>query len=71
MNQKNLTNREKEILNLIAQGLCSKQIAARLIISENTVSNHRKNMLSKTGTSSSAELVHLVTSNSSEIKNSH
>ena len=49
MNQKNLTNREKEILNLIAQGLCSKQIAARLIISENRLGVKTKNALKNAG----------------------
>jgi DNA-binding CsgD family transcriptional regulator len=52
-----LTQREKEILNLIAQGMSSKQIADKLSISQNTVSNHRKNMLAKAGAKSSAELV--------------
>lgn len=52
-----LTSREKEILSFIAEGLSSKQIAARLFISENTVNNHRKNMLAKTGARSSAEMV--------------
>ena len=55
-----LTQREKEILSLIALGLGSKQIADRLIISENTVANHRKNMLCKTGAKSSAELIYLI-----------
>jgi DNA-binding CsgD family transcriptional regulator len=54
-----LTRREKEILNYIAQGLCSKQIADRLTLSVNTVANHRKNMLYKTQTKSSAELIYL------------
>ena len=54
-----LTQREREILVLISQGMLSKQIAHHLTISENTVSNHRKNMLLKTQTKSSAELIHL------------
>jgi DNA-binding CsgD family transcriptional regulator len=54
-----LTNREKEILSCIAEGLSSKQIAGKLFISENTVANHRKNMLAKMGARSSAELVQL------------
>ena len=54
-----LTKREEEILSCIAEGLSSKQIAGRLFISENTVANHRKNMLLKTGAKSSAELVRL------------
>ena len=55
-----LTRREKEILTCITEGLSSKQIADKLFISENTVSNHRKNMLAKTGAKSSAELIFLV-----------
>ncbi|MCW3127802.1 MAG: DNA-binding response regulator [Bacteroidetes bacterium] len=65
-----LTQRETEILILIAQGLGSKQIAAQLEISENTVANHRKNMLSKAQASSSAELIYLY-NNNYYIKNSH
>ena len=59
-NSINLTQREKEILSHIAAGLSSKQIAGRLAISENTVANHRKNMLCKTGAKSSAELIHRI-----------
>lgn len=42
-----LTQREKEILRLIEQGLLSKEIAGQLGISIHTVNNHRKNILSK------------------------
>ena len=52
-----ITNREKEILMYLATGLSSKQIADKLKISINTISNHRKNMLSKTNCKSSAELM--------------
>ena len=51
------TRREKEILACLAEGLSSKQIANKLFISEYTVSNHRKNMLQKSGAKSSAQLV--------------
>lgn len=51
------TQREKEVLSLIASGFGSKQIADKLNISINTVGNHRSNMLLKTGAKSSAELV--------------
>ena len=54
-----LTRREKEILQFIAAGLSSKEIADKLFISEHTVSNHRKNMLRKKGAKSSAQLVQL------------
>jgi len=52
-----LTLREKEILTYIAEGFSSKQIAARLFISINTVANHRRNMLHKKGAKTSAELI--------------
>ncbi|WP_010270637.1 response regulator [Paenibacillus senegalensis] len=42
-----LTGREKEILACIAEGLTNRQIADKLIISENTVKNHVKNVLDK------------------------
>ena len=64
------TQREKEILVLIAQGMSSKQIAGKLSISQNTVSNHRKNMLDKAGAKSSAELV-CVYLNFIQTSNSH
>lgn len=52
-----LTQREQQVLQLVADGYSSKQIAQRLIISEHTVANHRRNMLAKTGARSSAELI--------------
>ncbi len=51
-----LTSRENEVRNLAAQGLKSKQIAAMLLISEYTVSNHRKSILKKKGIKSMKEL---------------
>ena len=39
------TRREAEILSLIAKGKSSKEIAGQLLISLNTVSNHRKHIL--------------------------
>ena len=52
-----LTGREKEILHLLARGHGSKQIAEMLYISTKTVDNHRQNMLHKTGSKTSSELV--------------
>lgn len=43
---KNLTEREVEILNLIATGATNKEIAERLFISEGTVKNHVSRILS-------------------------
>jgi two-component system, NarL family, response regulator LiaR len=42
-----LTNREMEILRLIARGLSNNEIADDLVISENTVKGHVSNILSK------------------------
>jgi len=50
-NEKNkeLTSRETDVLQLIAQGLTNKDIADNLNISLNTVLSHRKNITSKLG----------------------
>lgn len=42
-----LTNREKEVLHLIAEGLTTQKIASRLFISVQTVESHRYNLLQK------------------------
>lgn len=42
-----LTDREREVLQLVAQGLTNKEIADQLVIAENTVKNHLKNILAK------------------------
>lgn len=42
-----LTRREKEVLQLIGEGLSNKQIAERLFISAKTVPVHRRNIMSK------------------------
>jgi len=52
-----LTNREREILMLLADGLGNKQIAARLGISTNTVKTHLELLFEKLGVSSRAEAV--------------
>lgn len=44
-----LTEREREILALVAQGASNRQIAERLFITEGTVKNHMSNILSKLG----------------------
>jgi NarL family two-component system response regulator LiaR len=42
-----LTERELDVLKLIASGLTNSQIAEKLVISENTVKGHVSNILSK------------------------
>lgn len=43
----NLTNREKEVLQLIAEGATSKEIGSRLSISHKTAEAHRENIKKK------------------------
>lgn len=52
-----LSKREKEVLRLIVEGKSSNQISDTLKISKQTVDRHRKNMLDRTGISSSGELI--------------
>lgn len=52
-----LTNREKELLPLLVEGLTSAEIAERLFISESTVISHRKNILHKLNLKNTAALV--------------
>ena len=52
-----LTLSEMEIVKLIAQGLTTKEIAARKFISFHTVMTHRKNIFRKTGVNSVSELI--------------
>src|SRR2546421_149539 len=52
-----LTNREKQILQLIAEGKSNKDIAALLDLSVNTVSVHRANLMEALGIHRTAELV--------------
>lgn len=51
-----LTEREREVLQLLAEGHSSREIAERLVITENTVRAHRANLMSKLGLHNTAEL---------------
>lgn len=52
-----LTDREMDVLNLIAQGLTNSEMASRLFISVRTIETRRKKILEKTGTSNTATLI--------------
>ena len=52
-----LTERETEILRMVATGLSYKQIAARLVLSHRTVQNHVQNTLGKLQLHNRVELV--------------
>ncbi|RMH00913.1 MAG: DNA-binding response regulator, partial [Chloroflexi bacterium] len=52
-----LTEREREVLTLIAQGLTNQAIADRLVLSQKTVRNHVSNIFSKLQVASRAEAI--------------
>lgn len=52
----NLTSREREILQLVAEGYSNKELCTRLGISLRTVENHRHNLMRKLGAHNSADL---------------
>lgn len=52
-----LSNREKEILALIANGKTSKQIAESLFLAKTTIDTHRKNIIRKLDLSSGSDLI--------------
>ena len=54
-----LTQREQGILCLLAQGLATKTIAMELGLAQRTVETHRRNLRSKLGVGSTAELARL------------
>ena len=51
-----LSDREKEIVQLVAQGFRNKEIGEKLFISEQTVKNHLHNIFDKLGVSDRLEL---------------
>lgn len=52
-----LSDRELEILDLVAIGLTNQEVSERLEISKRTVDNHVSNILTKTNTENRVELV--------------
>jgi NarL family two-component system response regulator LiaR len=58
-----LTERELEVLALLAEGLTNSQIAERLVISRSTVKSHVSNILSKLDVATRAEAVVLALQN--------
>ena len=52
-----LTDRENQVLKLIAYGLTNREISCKLSISESTVENHIHNIYTKLGISNRAQAV--------------
>jgi DNA-binding NarL/FixJ family response regulator len=55
--QESLTARERDVLELLAEGLSNRMVADRLSISEHTVKFHVASIYGKLGASSRAELI--------------
>jgi len=53
----NLTEREQEVLRLLAEGFTNDEIADQLVISKHTVARHRENLMRKLNLHSRGELV--------------
>jgi DNA-binding NarL/FixJ family response regulator len=52
-----LSNKETEVLGLIAKGLTTKEIATKLFVSSRTIETHRANILKKLEVKNTAELI--------------
>jgi DNA-binding CsgD family transcriptional regulator len=52
-----LSDRENEIIILIAEGLTNGQIAEQLFLSNHTINTHRKNIMAKLGVKNTAGIV--------------
>lgn len=53
----NISDREMEIIKLIAEGFSNKEVADKLFLSTHTVTTHRKNIMNKLGVNNTAGLV--------------
>ena len=57
--QVELSNREQEVLTLIAQGFTNEEIADKVFCSRRTVEGHRQSLISKLGARNTAQLIYL------------
>ena len=58
-----ITRREKQVLNLIADGMTNTEIAEKLFVSASTVDSHRKNLIAKLHVKNTAALVRIAMEN--------
>ena len=61
-----LTEREKEVMMLVIEGLSSKEMAEHLGISYRTIENHRAHVMRKTGSSNMLELARIASCKTSQ-----
>ena len=57
LDQIGLTNRERQVLQLLCQGKTTEEISNELFLSSRTIEGHRKNLLDKTGSRNATALV--------------
>lgn len=57
MKRRNLTNREAEVVTLIASGLSNLEIAHQLFVTERTIKFHIENIHTKLGTNSKTQII--------------
>lgn len=62
-NEQHLTDRERQVLDMIVAGKSNKEIALELGISPKTVSVHRTNLMSKLNVQNTVELIRYATNN--------
>lgn len=58
--QYGLTDREIEVVALLAQGLTNKEIGSKLFISEHTIKDHIKNIMKKMSAASRSEIAYIL-----------
>jgi len=61
---RSLSNRERDVMNLIVEGHSNKEVASALKLSPRTVDIHRARVMKKLGAASAVELVRMVLANS-------
>ncbi|WP_063057700.1 protein kinase domain-containing protein [Nocardia sienata] len=62
-----LTRRERQVAELVAQGLSNRQIATKLVISQRTAQGHVENILTKLGFTSRAQIAAWVVENAQQV----
>jgi DNA-binding NarL/FixJ family response regulator len=57
MNDNHLSEREKEVIGLVAEGMTAQEIAGKLFLSLDTVETHKRHILEKLDARNTAEAV--------------
>ncbi|MDH0673350.1 helix-turn-helix transcriptional regulator [Empedobacter brevis] len=52
-----LSKREKQIINLIGEGLTVNEIENKIVLSKHTIETHKKNIFYKLGVTNNAQLI--------------